>query len=113
MTVGWSALDIALTDQAGQVLGIEADTRARRWPLRLAWTLAAVDLALLAPVLALALLNRHAPDVWKLAAPFQLVTAVVYGVGGGLLAARRTGNAIGWLFLAIGPLAQIGALAAR
>jgi signal transduction histidine kinase len=90
-----------------------SDIAQRPWTTRLAWTLTALTGALLAPVLLLALLNRNAPDVLRLADEFQVFSALVYGAVGGVLAARRPGNAIGWLFAAMGVIAQLGALAAQ
>jgi signal transduction histidine kinase len=59
----------------------------------------------------LAIVNRNAPDVWTIAEPQTIAVAIAYSGVGALLAARRPGNAIGWLFLAMGLVGALVALA--
>lgn len=79
----------------------------------LAWAMCGVALALLPPIVALAVANRNAPDIWTISEPQTIAGAIVYSVIGALLAARRPANMIGWIFLSTGVSIQISALAAN
>jgi signal transduction histidine kinase len=106
-------IDVTDWDRPLQALSDAPPRPEWRWPSRVACALACFDLGLLVPILLLAVINRQAPDVWKLADPSQLVTGVVYASAGGLLATRRPGNAIGWLFLTISLVSQLSAVAGQ
>jgi len=70
-------------------------------------------LALLPLIVGLTIINRDAPDIWAIVEPQTTVGAIVSCIVGALLALRRPGNAIGWLFLFTGLLLQVSALAAH
>ncbi len=82
-------------------------TTLTRW---LAWTLCFLSLGLLPFALGLAVANRHAAEVWQIVEPQQFFVAVIYSVVGVLIALRRPGNFIGWLFLATGLTASVASL---
>jgi signal transduction histidine kinase len=79
----------------------------------LPWAIGAIVLGLMPPVLALAFVNRDSPDVWLVADPTLLASAVAYGAVGVLLAVRRPRHPIGWLCLATALLTQLSSLAAH
>ncbi|HET7035209.1 MAG TPA: histidine kinase [Thermomicrobiaceae bacterium] len=83
---------------------------ARPWTWWLAWTCCGLVLAMLMPILLLVVANRHAPDLWRIVSPVQMLTGLIYSVVGALLASRGAGRAIGWVFLATGLVAQTSAL---
>jgi signal transduction histidine kinase len=106
---------------AMQTTPIDRNTRARQlardapsesWASSLPWVVCAVVIAMLAPIAILGILNRNAEDVWRIAEPYQVVAAVAYSVVGALVTTRCQGNRLGWLFLAMGFLAQAGSLCA-
>ena len=75
---------------------------------RLAWTLWAASLAVLAGAVALETANRHAP-----ADPNELSLLLVFlcfATVGAVLASRRPDNAVGWICSAIGITAFLGGL---
>jgi hypothetical protein len=59
--------------------------------------------------LALALLNRHADQMWRVVDPVLILGVPVYVIVGALIAARRPDNLIGWVFLTIGLLEALAA----
>jgi hypothetical protein len=71
--------------------------RPRRGASRLAWTLLGVSVALMAASLVIALTGGEAWNSKLAVIPVELALAVV-----GALVAARTGNRLGWLFLATG-----------
>jgi len=70
-----------------------------------------VTLALMAPIVILLFANRNEPDIWALVEPQGIAGVIAASSVGVLLALRRPGNAIGWLLLASGLLAQLGDVA--
>jgi hypothetical protein len=78
-----------------------------RAALRLAWGLAALALGLM---LSSSLLSAAGESGLELAGGFIWAIAVVFAAVGVLIAARQPGNAIGWIFLAAGVAAGLGAL---
>jgi hypothetical protein len=59
---------------------------------------------LLIGVLVFTWVNRNAPEIWSIVEPPLVAAAVAYTLIGTLLATRRPGNRLGWLFLVIGVL---------
>jgi hypothetical protein len=77
-----------------------------RTAARLAWTLWAASLAVLAGAVALEAANRHAPaDANELS---LLLVFFCFATVGAVLAARRPDNAVGWICSAIGFTAFLG-----
>jgi signal transduction histidine kinase len=68
---------------------------------RLAWPLAGLGLAAVAATATMVFLNRSAIHSVDDANPIELVLPIGYAVMGGLIAARRPRNPIGWIFLGI------------
>lgn len=104
-------MDVASTQPASfvssKVPGARASTRATA----VVWAFCSVNVALLIPVLVLAFLNRHAPDIWSIAGPSPLIGAVAYTVVGALLGIHRPHNLLGWLFLVTGTSTLLSGLA--
>jgi hypothetical protein len=91
-----------------------AQPTAARAPARLAWSLCALALALLAATLLVLLVGR--PSLTAAADPWQrqaadLLTSVGPPLLGGLIAARRPDNRYGWLWLAVGLVLAVQAFA--
>jgi hypothetical protein len=79
-----------------------------RTAARLAWTLWAASLAVLAGAVALETANRHAPgDPNELS---LLLVFLCFATVGAVLASRRPDNAVGWICSAIGFTAFLGGL---
>ena len=79
-----------------------------RTAARLAWTLWAASLAVLAGAVALETANRQAPaDANELS---LLLVFLCFAAVGAVLASRRPGNAVGWICSAIGFTAFLGGL---
>lgn len=93
--------------------GISEDGHHRPLTWWLAWAMCGVALALLPPIVVLALANRNAPEIWTIAEPQTIAGAIVYSVVGAMLATHRPANAIGWIFLTVGVCLQVSALAAH
>lgn len=86
---------------------------SRPWTVPLAWALGGLTVALLLASAVLAFLNRNAEGVWLVADPVLFLTVITYGTVGTLLALRRPGNALGWLYLAIALSTQVSLLASH
>lgn len=86
----------------------------RQWTRWLAIVLGGLSGLLLLGTLPLVVLNWGAPDLWRINdSPFQLPAAVAYSLVGVLLATRRPGNSLGWLFLVLGLLWQSASLTSQ
>ncbi|HUG14318.1 MAG TPA: hypothetical protein VMM78_04795, partial [Thermomicrobiales bacterium] len=83
----------------------------RRWIAALPYALCGATIAMVLPIVVLAVANRHEADFWAETGPTEIVVALAYSVVGALLATRQRSHAIGWLFLAIGLFVQLSALA--
>jgi hypothetical protein len=71
------------------------------------WLIAGVCVvsgALLLVTLALALLNRHSDQMWRIVDPVLALGVPIFTVVGALIALRRPANWIGWVFLVTGLL---------
>lgn len=89
-------------------------TSTRTWAWRLATGLCGFTALLLPGLLLLMLLNRDAPDVWRITgSQFQIASGIAYSLVGWLIAIRRPGNALGWLFLILGLGFQLSSLAGQ
>ncbi len=99
-------------DRSAPYQSLNLDVERRSWASTLPWVICAIVCALLLPIGILGVLNRNAQDVWKIAEPYQVVAAVAYSVVGALVTTRCRGNRLGWLFIGMGLLAQIGSLGA-
>jgi hypothetical protein len=89
----------------GSAAVMAAQPTAARAPARLAWSLCALELALVAATLLVLLAGRprvsSAGDAWQRQAA-DLLSLVGAPLLGGLIAARRPDNRYGWLWLAFG-----------
>jgi hypothetical protein len=75
---------------------------------RLAWALAALALALAVAATAVSMMGGSRFDIGQDA--FVWAIMLVFTVAGHLIATRKPGNAIGWLFLGVGVSASLGSL---
>jgi signal transduction histidine kinase len=79
----------------------EASPKPAVWPSRLAWCLALLCFGMIAVSAVLLYLNRSA--LYSFSTDFStVVPTLTFGAIGGLIAARRPSNPIGWLLLTIG-----------
>jgi hypothetical protein len=86
--------------------------RILRWAT---WCVAAVSVALLAGGMALAYADRHLVPVsgWDFSSVFEEATFMAVPVVGFVLASRRPGNRVGWMFLGGGLVLGLGFFCAR